>query len=52
MGVVVEHPIKIYLDNVGAIFPSEKKIVSQRTKQIDVNQHFIHDYVEEVRVFF
>ena len=45
--VVVEYPIIVHVDNVGAILLLEKKSVSQQTKLIDVNHHFIHDYVED-----
>ena len=47
MVVVVEYPITLQVDNVGAIFLSENKSVSQRKKHIDVRHHFIHDYVED-----
>ena len=34
------------VNNVGAIFLSENTSVSQRTKHIDMCNHFICDYVE------
>ena len=45
--VVVECPINVHIDNVGAIFLSENTSVSQQTKIIDVCQHSIWDYVED-----
>ena len=47
MGVVVEYPITVHVDNVGAILPSENISISKRMKHIDLRHHFIHDYVEE-----
>ena len=47
MGVVVEYPITVHVDNVGAIFLSNNISVSQQTKHIDVCHNFIHDYVED-----
>ena len=45
----------MYVDNVGAIFPSENTLVSQRTKHIYVRRHFICDYIEygiaEIKIF-
>ena len=47
MGVVVEYPITMYIDNVGAIFLLKDTSVSQITTHIDVRHHFIRDCVEE-----
>jgi hypothetical protein len=46
MGLEVELPIKIYADNVGAMFLAENASVGQRTKHIDVRYHFIRDLVQ------
>ena len=43
MGFVVELSINVHVDNVGAIFLSENKLVSQRTNHIYVRHHFIRD---------
>jgi hypothetical protein len=42
----VEVPIKLYADNVGALFLAENASVGQRTKHIDVRYHFIRDLVQ------
>ena len=47
MGVVVEYPINVNVDNVRDIFLSENTSVSQQTKQIDVRHKFICDYVKD-----
>ena len=37
----------IYEDNLGAIFLTKNHQVSQRTKHIDIRQHFLRDLVED-----
>ena len=46
MGVVVEYPINLHVDNNESIFQSENTLVSQCTKHIDVLHYFIYDHVE------
>ena len=43
MVVVVKYPITLYVDNVGALFLLDKKLVYKWTKHIDVIHHFIRD---------
>jgi hypothetical protein len=45
MGVNVETPIVVRVDNVGAIFMAENVSVSQRTKHIDVRYRFVQEFV-------
>ena len=52
MGVVVEYPISMDVDNVGDIFLSENISLSKWTKHIDVRQHFICEYVEYKKSIF
>ena len=47
MGVVVEYPITVNIDNVVAILLSENTLVSERMKHIDIYHHFIYDFVED-----
>ena len=47
MGVFVEYPIIVHIDNFGYIFLLENTLVSQRMMHIDVNHHFIWYYVED-----
>ena len=47
MGVVVEYPIIMHIDNVGSIFLSKSTPASQRTKHINVCHHLIHDSLED-----
>ena len=50
MGVVVEYPVTVHVDNVGVILILEKIFVSQQTKHIDMHHQFICDYVEYIIV--
>jgi hypothetical protein len=54
LNIKLELPIKILMDNVGAMFLTENQSMSQRTRHIDVRYHFIRDYVEDgvVQVIF
>ena len=38
--------LRIYADNVGALFLAENAGTSQRTKHIDIRYHFIRDLIE------
>jgi hypothetical protein len=42
----VKTPIKINMDNTGAIMLLENESVSQRTKHMDVRMHFVRDLKE------
>ena len=45
LGISVEKPIKIYCDNVGAIFMSNNAKYGSRTKHIDVWYHHVREHV-------
>ena len=46
LDINIEQPIKIYCDNVGAIFLSHNVKSSARTKHIDIKYHFIREQVD------
>ena len=48
MGFVVEQPITVHVDNVGAIFLSYNTSEAQWNKHIYLHHHFTHDYVEYI----
>ena len=50
MEVVVEYPITVHDDNIGAILLPENTYLSQQTKDIYVRHQFIRDYVEDKTV--
>ena len=45
MGIKVPLPIKIKVDNVGAIWLPNNSGVSERTKHIDIRAHFVRSFV-------
>jgi hypothetical protein len=47
IGIEIELPIIIRVDNVGAIFLANNFSVSQRTKHIDIRAHFVREYIED-----
>jgi hypothetical protein len=47
MGVKVNLPIIVRVDNVGAIFIGNNVTVSQRLKHIDIRYHFVREYVQD-----
>jgi hypothetical protein len=47
MGIQIKTPIKVRVDNVGAIYMSGMNTTSNRTKHIDIRYHFVREYVED-----
>ena len=47
IGVVVEYPITVHVEQFGYIFLLDNTSVPQWTKHIDVNTPFIREYVED-----
>jgi hypothetical protein len=47
MGIEIEFPIIIKVDNVGAIYLSNNHTTSQRTKHIDIRHHFVREFIED-----
>jgi hypothetical protein len=54
MGLKLEFPITIKVDNVGAIYLANNHTTSQRTKHIDIRQHFVREYIDDgiIKVLF
>jgi len=54
MGIPVQLPIIVRVDNMGAIFMSENASASSRTKHVDTRYHFVREFVEEgfIRIIF
>ena len=44
LGIPVELPIIVQVDNIGAIFMSENLTSSARTRHMDTRYHFVNDY--------
>ena len=47
MNMNVETPITIYVDNVGAIWLSDNRTTSERTKHVHIRTAFVKEYQEE-----
>ena len=47
MNIEVELPITVYVDNVGAIWLSNNRTTSDRTKHIDIRTSFVKEYQED-----
>jgi hypothetical protein len=48
IGIILKLPIDIRVDNIGAMFIGNNFSVSQQTKHMDIRQHFIREYIEDV----
>ena len=47
MGIQIEYPIIVHVDNTGAIFLANNKTLGQRTKHIQTHYHFTKEYVQD-----
>ena len=47
MNIEVELPITVHVDNVGAIWLSNNRTTSDRTKHIDIRISFVKEYQED-----
>jgi len=54
IGIEVELPVVVCVDNVGAIFMAENVSTSPRTKHVDVCYHFVREFVEDgfIKIIF
>ena len=50
MNVEVELPITVHVDNVGAIWLSNNRTTSDRTKHIDISSSFVKEYQEDGKI--
>ena len=47
MEIKVPLPIKVQVDNVGAIRLANNSSVSERTKHVDLREHFVRDMIKD-----
>jgi hypothetical protein len=54
MGIPVQLPVIVRVDNMDAIFMSENASASSRTKHVDTRYHFVREFVEDgfIRIVF
>ena len=52
--IIIDFPITVHCDNVGAIFLGYNEKNSQRTKHVDIRHHYVRQYVEDgmVKIIF
>ena len=50
MNIEVELPITVHVDNVGAIWLSNNRTTSDRTKHIDIRISFVKEYQEDGKI--
>ena len=50
LNIEVELPITVYVDNVGAIWLSDNRTTSDRTKHIDIRTSFVKEYQEDGKI--
>jgi hypothetical protein len=47
LGIRVQTPVTVMVDNIRAIFMAENVSATSRTKHIDTSYHFVHEFMEE-----
>ena len=54
LGVEIEYPIQVHVDNIGAIYLAQQAGTSIRTKHVDTRYHFVREYIEDgvVKIVF
>ena len=50
MNIQVELPINVHVDNVGAIWLSNNRTTSDRTKHIDIRTSFVIEYQKDGKI--
>ena len=45
--VKIQLPIRVHVDNIGAIFLAENQNSSDRTKHVDNRYHFVRQYIKD-----
>ena len=47
MGIEVEKPVEVMVDNVGAIYMSQNQVSSSRTRHMDTRYHYVNDIQDD-----
>ena len=47
LGVKIQFPIEVNVDNIGAVYLSKNATTGNRTKHIDTRYHFVREYIED-----
>ena len=54
MGIQLQFPIIVNVDNVGTIFMAENNTATSRTRHVDARYHFVREFIEEgyIKIIF
>ena len=47
LGIEVEKPVEVMVDNVGAIYMSQNQVSSRRTRHMDTRYHYVNDLQDD-----
>jgi hypothetical protein len=47
LGLKIEYPILLNIDNIGAIYMADNATSSKRTKHVDTRWHYVRDYIQD-----
>ena len=47
LGIEVNYPVVVNVDNLGAIYLADGNSSTQRTKHVDIRYHFVREYIED-----
>ena len=47
LNIIVEKPIKVYVDNVGAIYMSKSNLNSTATRHVNIRYHYVREFVAD-----
>ena len=47
LGIRLQYPIIVNVDNIGAVYLSKNATTGNRTKHIDTRYHFVREYIED-----
>ena len=47
LGIEVEKPVEVMVDNVGAIYMSQNQVSSSRTRHMDTRYHYVNDIQDD-----
>ena len=47
LGIEVEKPVEVMVDNLGAIYMSQNQVSSSRTRHMDTRYHYVNDLQDD-----
>ena len=54
IGILIQKPIIVHVDNVGAIFMTENASATARTKHVDIRYHYVREFIMDgfIKIIF